>query len=324
MDRRGFLKSGTALILSVPAAKAAAAGWIPAVAGDGLKTGSGMVKAAGTAKATGRTLRFGMVTDPHFARRRENIGRYYLDSAVKMQQAVDYFRGQDLDFIIELGDFKDMSPAKDPAEALGYLDSIEQVFQSYGGPAYHVLGNHDMDCISKSEFLSRTANPGRAAGRSWYSFARKGVRCIVLDANFKKDLTPYDRGNFSWKSATIPPEQLAWLDAELSSHPRQRTLIFVHQRLDSFSGDDRHYFVLNAAEVVSVLERHPQVLAVFQGHCHEGGYSLRSGIHYWTTPAMVAGEWPLHNSYAVVEVSPDGEIRIQGFKDCPSLPAGRA
>lgn len=264
------------------------------------------------------TLRFGVVTDAHYADRDMVINRYYRQSIPKMREAVDLFNKSGLDFVIELGDIKDMGPEKDPAGALKFLDDIESVLQSFNGPVYHVLGNHDEDCISKSEFLSHTSNPGKCNGKPHYSFKAKGFRCIVLDANFNADMSPYDRGNFDWKSAWIPKEELDWLDAELAGDPHSPTLIFIHQMLDRFSDISKALCVGNADEAVAILERNPQVLAVFQGHHHAGHYSHRNGIHYWTCGGMIESEYPEHNVYAVVEARPDGNIFIEGFRDCIS------
>lgn len=264
-----------------------------------------------------RTLRFGVVTDVHYADRDQLNGRFYRDSLAKMRDAIACFNRSDLDFIIELGDLKDIALDKDAGTTLRYLDDIEKALQGFNGPVYHVLGNHDMDCLSKSEFLSHTSNPGSAAGRSFYAFTKRGVRCIVLDANYNEDRTPYERGNFDWKSAWIPDGELQWLEKELSTHRRQPTLVFIHQMLDRFSDISPSYCVGNADDVVSVLESNPQVLAVLQGHRHAGHYSERNGIHYITFGGMISGAYPEHQRYAVVELRPDGSIAVDGFGDCP-------
>lgn len=264
------------------------------------------------------TLRFGVVSDAHYADRDMIINRYYRQSIPKMQEAINRFNNSDLDFIIELGDLKDMGPDKDPEEALRFLDSIEGVLQSFNGPVYHVLGNHDEDCISKTEFLAHITNPGNCNKKTRYSFNVKGFHCIVLDANFNADMTDYERGNFDWTSAWLPEEQLGWLDKELTDNSRKHTLIFIHQMLDRFSDIDKNLCVGNGDEAVAILEKHPQVLAVFQGHHHPGHYSHRNGIHYWTCGGMIESEYPEHNVYAVVEVRPNGDILIEGFRDCKS------
>ncbi|MBQ5808111.1 MAG: metallophosphoesterase [Tidjanibacter sp.] len=283
-----------------------------------LATGRKAQAATRRGAKQGRSLRFGVLTDTHYSDREVGGTRHYRDSLQKMLEAIDEFNRAEVDFIIELGDMKDMPKSADPAKTLADLDRIEAIFREFDGATYHALGNHDMDCISKEEFLAHTTNTGRAKGKSYYSFAARGVRCIVLDANFNADLTPYCRGNFKWTSAQIPPQQLEWLEAELAAHSNQPTLIFLHQLLDHFSGVNKNVCVSNAAEVVAIIERHPQVLAVFQGHHHPGHYSHRNGIHYVTLNGMIEKAAPAHNSFAIVELSPSGEITITGFRDCPS------
>ena len=167
-----------------------------------------------------RTLRFGVLTDTHYADRPTSGTRHYADSLQKVDEAIEAFNRAKVDFVIELGDLKDMDAKGTPELTLRYLDSIEQRLRRFDGPLYHVLGNHDMDCITKEEFLAHTSNAGRANGRAYYSFEAQGVRCIVLDANFNADMTPYSRGNFDWRVANIPTEQLSWLDEELKRHRR--------------------------------------------------------------------------------------------------------
>ena len=109
-------------------------------------------------------LRFGVVTDLHYAEREVTINRYYRKSRQKLQDAIDVFNRSKLDFVIELGDFKDMDEAHDAATALRFLDDIESVLQGFHGRVYHVLGNHDMDCISKEDFFQHTRNAGLLNG----------------------------------------------------------------------------------------------------------------------------------------------------------------
>ena len=261
-------------------------------------------------------LRFGIITDLHYAQKDMAINRYYRQSIDKLRDAVEVFNRSHLDFVIELGDLKDMDKTHDRATTLRFLDEVEGELQRFKGKVFHVLGNHDMDCISKADFLAHTSNPGRAKGCSYYSFKRRRLKFIVLDGNFNEDLTPYDKGNFDWKKAYIPPEELDWLKKELSEG-KQQVVVFCHQLLDSFSEVTPSVCIGNAPEVVETLEASGRVLAVFQGHHHAGHYSKRNGIHYWTMKGLIEGEYPAHNSYAIAELNVmRGDIRIQGFGDC--------
>jgi alkaline phosphatase len=69
-------------------------------------------------------------------------------------------------------------------------------------------------------------------------------------------------------------------------------------------------YVRNAAEVRRVLEADGRVLAVFQGHHHEGGCRCVGGIPYYTLKALVAGK---DTAYATVRVMRDGSLTVTGF-----------
>lgn len=253
-------------------------------------------------------VRFGMVTDPHYADREPNGSRFYRQSLQKMQECVDFMNSSNTEFLIELGDLKDENSPPNEAETLGFLETIESVFQQYDGPRYHVLGNHDLDSISKPQFLSRVTNTGIKSDQSYYSFIKGGVKFIVLDACFNSDGSPYDHGNFDWTDANISPEQMEWLHDELEQSD-QPVIVFVHQLL-SGSGS---VYIKNAGDVRTVLENSKKVAAVFHGHHHAGDYQLINGIHYYTLKAVVEGSGYDDNSYAIVTINSD-QIHIYGYR----------
>lgn len=148
------------------------------------------------ARENEKRQRFGLVTDIHFAHRNVHGTRYYEQSITKLSEAIDVFNRRKLDFMIELGDLKDMGDTPERGQTLSFLDEIEAKFQTFDGPVYHVLGNHDMDSISKSEFLAHTSNYGSAKGKPYYSFVRNQIKFIVLDGNCNEDGSDYDSGNF--------------------------------------------------------------------------------------------------------------------------------
>jgi len=254
-------------------------------------------------------VRFGIVTDCHYADA-DTVGtRYYRHSLDKLGECVEAMNEHQVDFLVELGDFKDQDSPPVEQKTLSYLKAIESVFCKFGGPVYHVLGNHDQDSLSKTQFLANINNTDIDAGRSYYSFDSNGVHFIVLDANYKSDGTDYDHGNFDWTDANVPPVELQWLRRDLAAS-RGTVIVMVHQLLD---GAGSHY-VNNAAEVRQILEQSGRILAVFQGHFHEGSYSRINGIHYYTLKAMVEGPGPENNSYAIVEVLPDMSITVTGYR----------
>ena len=175
-----------------------------------------------------RPVRFGVVTDLHYSRREPYGTRYFPQTMDKLKEAMEVFNSSNLDFVIEMGDLKDQDNVPRREQTITYLDEIENVFQSFRGPVYHVLGNHDMDSISKDDFLHHTSNQGDADKKAYYSIAFDNIKFIVLDANYNLDGTPYDKGNFDWTKAYIPEDQIGWLRKELKGNNKP-VIIFIHQ-----------------------------------------------------------------------------------------------
>ena len=255
-----------------------------------------------------------MVTDSHYADAPQLWNRYFRESISKMDECVALMNKLKVDFLIELGDFKDQDTPPNKENTLQYLKSIERSFQQFNGPRYHVLGNHDLDSLAKKEFLNAVDNTRITSGSGYYSFDLKGIHFIVLDANYKSDGSSYENGNFNWKDTNIPPDQIEWLETDLKSTDKP-SILFVHQQLDC-EGDR---CVNNAREIREVLKRSRKTLVVFQGHNHSGHYSRLSGIHYYTLKAMVDGSGSENNAYAVVEVHDNGSISITGYRKAISM-----
>jgi len=281
------------------------------VAGAGLSQLSCAVKPA--LKNSRGPCRFGIVTDCHYADADTRNGRYYRQSLEKLAECVELMNAEKVDFLVELGDFKDENAKPVQEKTITHLRTIEQVFQKFTGPTYHVLGNHDMDSISKEDFLANVENTGIDLGSKYYSFDLQGLHLIVLDANYKPDFADYDRGNFSWIDAHIPPTELDWLERDLAA-ARRPVIAFVHQLLDGKGG----HYVKNADDVRAIFESSGKVLGVFQGHRHSGSYSRTEGIHYYTLKAVVEGSGPENNSYTIVEVLSRGDIIVSGYRRAES------
>ncbi len=257
-------------------------------------------------------VRFGIVTDCHYADADPAGMRIYRESLDKLGECVARMNAEKVDFLVELGDFKDQDRPPVERDTLAYLETVEAVFQRFEGRTYHVLGNHDVDSISKPQFLQRVTNTGIAAERSYYSFDVNGLHGVVLDPNYRTDGADYDHGNFDWTDANIPPHELEWLREDLNATPNP-VVVFMHQLLDGTGA----VYVKNAADVRTVLEASGKVLAVFQGHHHAGSHNLINGIHYYTLIATVEGQGEDNNSYGIVELCPNG-LAVTGYRKAVS------
>jgi len=259
---------------------------------------------------------FGMVTDLHYADIPDNGARVYRQSLVKLHECVDTMNKYKVDFLIELGDFKDMSQPPDESLTLGYLQQVENVFSTFKGKRYHVLGNHDVDCISKAQFQSVTHNSGISSEKSYYSFNAGGFHFVVLDANYDSTGMDFDHGHFEWGDPNAPQKELVWLKEDLNKS-KDPVIVFIHQLLDG----TRPYQVKNAQQVRATLENSGKVKCVFQGHYHEGNFSEINGIHYYTLRSLIEGQKPEGNSYAIVMATANS-IKIKGFRKAESVTIG--
>jgi predicted MPP superfamily phosphohydrolase len=266
-------------------------------------------------------IRFGIVSDVHYAARDPQGDRYYEQSLDKLSECVDVMNKEKVDFLIELGDFKDEGHPPDEKQTLGFLDTIEKALHRFNGPCYHVLGNHDEDSISKQQFLSRIKNGNFPKAENYYSFQHRSFQFIVLDANFTAAGADYEKGNFDWKDCHMPQEQLDWLKDILKDNSMP-AVVFIHQRLDSLHSL-RNYCPDNADAVRKILEDAGNVLAVFQGHDHRGGFNAINNIPYYTIKGMIEGSGPENNSYAIVEIKKDVQkqfvISVNGYRRAESL-----
>lgn len=306
MERRTFIKGVTGLVL-LPAAGSAFAGTNVSPADVKVPPKEELLSS------------FGWITDVHYSvqpiRRipEEDSIRVYAHSRAKMRQAIDLFSTRSLDFMIELGDFKDCQDNGDRQGTLNFLRTVEELYRTYNGPRFHIAGNHDFDKISYSDYLENTQNFGAANGRSWYAFTFGGVKYLVLDACYNdRKGTHYSEGNFKWTVTFITDEELDWFRKELSTGT-EPVIVLSHQNLNYWvKGVMDNWFINNAEEVVKAMEQSGRVLAHFSGHYHRGWYGFRNGIHYVVAKGLVERPLP-NNACGLVSVDKNRNIYVEGF-----------
>ena len=278
------------------------------------------VVASGCAKIGERpVVRFGMVTDLHYATKPSDIDdpgiRCFDDAPAKLRDCIKVMNAHKVDFLIELGDFKDMVETKEGT--LKCLDDIEKVYATFNGRRYHVLGNHETDCITKAEFLSRISNYGQKEAKAYYSFTVGKVTFVVLDANYTSKMEDYRPGNFDFRDTNVPPHEMKWLQGVLDSAPGP-VVVFAHQLMDPVCDDIMR--INNAEELRAMFEKSGKVKAVFAGHHHIGlAPNVHNGILYYTLRAMAQDAYPENNSFAEVELYDSGRVVINGFVKAASF-----
>lgn len=95
-----------------------------------------------------------------------------------------------------------------------------------------------------------------------------------------KDLNDADK-RFQSSNGALSPEQLQWLDAELTESDlmNEMVIVFGHVGLHPEScGWDS--ILWNYDQVIDCFNRHESVVAYFNGHAHNCGYAYDGNVHY--------------------------------------------
>ena len=230
------------------------------------------------------TVRFGVCADVHLPTMH--------DSKERITTFIDSMKIAKPDFIIELGDFG--------TPAIEYAQYFE-IWNSYPGRKYHVIGNHEMD----GGYSLEQAIAYRNMSSSYYSFDINKFHFIVLDGNDKQ--FPEQKGYQKY----IGPKQANWLRLQLQSTVNP-IVIFSHQGLGETEGID------NAQEIRTILETHNQqsstnrVIACFNGHSHNDSAENIKGIWYICINSM-AYKW-LGEEYAFIRYSEEIDKNFKWIK----------
>lgn len=213
-----------------------------------------------------KIIKFGIIADVH-------------DDTARIRSFIDRAKIEKPDFIIQLGDLSN-----------GKIQSNQNmlnIWNSYPGKKYHVLGNHEFDYATKDEIIERQEMPG-----AYYSFDCGAYHFIVLDCNFiRKDGKFIDFGKANYYIAKesrdlIDPEQIVWLKEDIQKTDKP-VVIFSHQTFDDITIRGSNP-VPNRSEVRRIIReinsipsvKH-KVIACFAGHDHLDHYNQIDGIHYF-------------------------------------------
>jgi len=208
-------------------------------------------------------------------------------SLLRLKNIADDFNGRNLDFCICLGDI--ITSVQDFNTDTDNIKAVAEGFCDFKMPHHIILGNHDLEAMSKSDYYIAF---GKNPLRSYYSFALKDTKFIVLDANFNEDNSDYCKGNYNWTESYINAEQFNWLENELNLSIEENIIIFTHQNLDYrlSNGKLDACVAKNYNEVEKLLEKSNKKIKVFQGHYHNGDNQVIGGIEYITLKALCVGD----------------------------------
>ena len=270
----------------------------------------------------GPILKIGLVADPQYSDKPISGTRYYRESLWKLEEAVDAFNDEEVDFVQSLGDIID--------DEWSSFDAILPIYDKLipDIESYHLLGNHDfsVDSTHLSGLLEKLS-----MSNYYYSYSKKGWRLIVLDANdysyYSNPLHQHDvevidsyyentkdeSNKQLWNSA-IGEEQQSWLNNELDSANLLNEKVIVFSHLPIRPKGNMHN-LWNDYEIVRIIENSSNVVAFINGHDHSGGYDFKNGVHYITLYGMVE---TMINSYGVLDLY-SNHLVLRGYGNQKTL-----
>lgn len=282
---------------------------------------------------------FGVISDVQYAdipdgRSFLGVPRYYRHSLLVLQRAVQHWNEKEVKFVINFGDIIDGFCPKD--QSLSAVHKVVDEFTNFGGPVYHMIGNHCLYNLPRENLLP-LLSIATHDGRAYYDFSPvPEVRFVVLDGydisaigwpedhpnrikaiDILREKNPNSDKNspdglvgparrFVQFNGAVGKEQMEWLDHVLQDATKlnQKVVICSHLPLEpratSFAA-----LLWNYDEVMEVMHRYTCVKVCLAGHTHKDGYSVDShGVNHRVLAAALECP-PGTNAFGFVDVFND-------------------
>lgn len=285
---------------------------------------------------------FGVISDVQYADIADGssflgVPRYYRNSLLVLQRAVQKWNEEKVNFVINFGDIVDGFCPKD--QSLSAVKNIVNEFCLFDGPVYHMIGNHCLYNLPRERLLPMLNIPSRDL-HAYYDFSPvPGYRFVVLDGydisaigwpkdhpktvkavdflwernpnsdkNSPNGLLGQDR-RFLMFNGAVGKDQMEWLDGVLqdATSSNQKVVICSHLPLDPHASSNEA-LLWNYNEVMDLIHRYDCVKVCFAGHDHKGGYSVDScGVHHRILEAALECP-PGTNAFGRIDLYPNGLV----------------
>lgn len=258
-----------------------------------------------------KSFSFGVIADCQYCNVVGEGQRKYSLSDQKLQTCVNHFNTMDLSYVVHLGDFID----KDWES----FDVVGPIYKQLSMPGYHVLGNHDFS-VADDKKASVVRKMGLES--AYYHFSSDGWRFIILNGNdvsfyaypagsdqylaSEKYYTDNKIKSAKWNGG-VGLTQINWLEETLQNAEEQEENVILYCHFPVYPENPHNLW--NAKEVITLLEKYPNVKAYINGHNHDGNYGQKKGIHYLTMKGMVDTE---ESAYSVMSIS-ENQLEIKGI-----------
>lgn len=263
-------------------------------------------------------VRFGVIADPQYADAEPwlDADRFYRNSIAKLRDAIHRLNGEDLAFVVTLGDLIDRD-----------WESFAPVLEVYRDLRHESLllpGNHDFAVAPQylGEIHQRLGMPA-----PWHDFLRGGIRFVVVDGSeislfsapkgdprriraeqTLRELEASGAINAKPWNGAMSEEQHLWLEAvlERAKTAVERVVVMGHYPL--YPENPLNQW--DCRRLVELFQRSGNVIAYLNGHNHEGNLGRYGGTWYVNFKGMVDTE--TENTFATVALHPN-RIEISGY-----------
>lgn len=261
-------------------------------------------------------VRFAHLSDTHILEDPQTL-QYGADTTRILEQAVPMVNALQPDFVAISGDLISDEREGSYRRLKGILDGIR-------APIHMTLGNHDDRRGFRRVMLGQVDG---GDGPVHKAFLWGGHHFLILDSLLPGKVE-------GW----LDPDQLAWLDGELTAHEEEPTVIITHHPvlpiyirwLDSL-------MLTNPEDLLAVLARHRNIRALFYGHVHQPRLWRHDGILFASNPALAFQFSALHQEPQITLGTPgfrlvemDGETlrsalhyldgRVEPMPDLAAIP----
>ena len=224
------------------------------------------------------SLKFAQISDVHFYTGENNTTyKMIAESSKLLDDAIEQVNETpNVAFTMFTGDLIDKPFEKELSAFLPHTEKLNT-------PWYFAFGNHDTmvgGYLNPRVYMDLVNNYNKnyKFEKSYYSFVpQKGFKAIVLDTIIRDRLTSNGR---------LGDQQLAWLDNEIKSSPKDTILIFMHiPVLEPYNSPNHR--LSDADKMEEILNKYKNPIGVFQGHYHGAKITQKENILYVSCPSMV-------------------------------------
>lgn len=210
-------------------------------------------------------IRFAVFTDLHYD--------YIPDGEQRLNEFIDSIQGENLDFIISLGDL---------CHPIDEYKVILTKLRKLNIPLYFLMGNHDSDMFPQEQWKKFVG-----VKESYQSFVIDNTKFIMLNSCYMKhqnEFRCFYKRNYTKKTdlyPIIPNFEINWLKNEMMREDLNYVIFSHHSLVNEFA--DRG--IKNRSEIQEILSSRRTILCM-NGHDHGQGCKIIRNIPYYTLNSM--------------------------------------